>query len=246
MKKIMPSLSLGLVVLCMLLSRSHAQAPSYDQPWRPQYHFTPPQNFMNDRQRDGLLQGRISPVLPVQPRRQRVGTHELGTRRQQRPGALAEPAGRAARSPRPVHGLFRKRGGGLEQQQRPVPESRPARPFLPGGHLHRCLQRPAETAHRVQQRPRPDLDELLGQSRRRPRCSRLPRSQCVLVCAATQVGDGRGAGRRKNAGDPRLARSQALDQAFDLRSRRRYGGTVGVSRPDSNFRSKAAPKRSGC
>ena len=48
MKKIMPSLSLGLVVLCMLLSRSHAQAPSYDQPWRPQYHFTPPQNFMND------------------------------------------------------------------------------------------------------------------------------------------------------------------------------------------------------
>ena len=48
MKKIMPPLSLGLVVLCMLLSRSHAQTPSYDQPWRPQYHFTPPQNFMND------------------------------------------------------------------------------------------------------------------------------------------------------------------------------------------------------
>ncbi len=48
MKKIMPSLSLTLVVLCILLSRSHAQAPSYDQPWRPQYHFTPPQNFMND------------------------------------------------------------------------------------------------------------------------------------------------------------------------------------------------------
>jgi len=25
-----------------------AQTASYDQPWRPQYHFTPPQNFMND------------------------------------------------------------------------------------------------------------------------------------------------------------------------------------------------------
>jgi fructan beta-fructosidase len=25
-----------------------SQAPSYDEPWRPQYHFTPPQNFMND------------------------------------------------------------------------------------------------------------------------------------------------------------------------------------------------------
>src|SRR6185369_14139899 len=25
-----------------------AQQPSYDQPWRPQYHFTPLNNFMND------------------------------------------------------------------------------------------------------------------------------------------------------------------------------------------------------
>ncbi len=48
MKKIMPTLSLGLAVLCLLLSRAHAQAPSYDQPWRPQFHFTAPQNFMND------------------------------------------------------------------------------------------------------------------------------------------------------------------------------------------------------
>ena len=32
----------------ILGSHSLAQEPSYDQPWRPQYHFTPPQNFMND------------------------------------------------------------------------------------------------------------------------------------------------------------------------------------------------------
>jgi fructan beta-fructosidase len=56
MKKILLSLSLGLVVSPTLVARSAAQEPSrgsmsrfsYDQPWRPQYHFTPPQNFMND------------------------------------------------------------------------------------------------------------------------------------------------------------------------------------------------------
>jgi len=32
----------------ILGSHSLAQEPSYDQAWRPQYHFTPPQNFMND------------------------------------------------------------------------------------------------------------------------------------------------------------------------------------------------------
>jgi fructan beta-fructosidase len=46
--KITLSLALGLVVLSMLGWHSPGEQPSYDQPWRPQYHFTPPQNFMND------------------------------------------------------------------------------------------------------------------------------------------------------------------------------------------------------
>ncbi len=32
----------------MLAPHSRAQRTRYDQPWRPQYHFTPPKNFMND------------------------------------------------------------------------------------------------------------------------------------------------------------------------------------------------------
>jgi fructan beta-fructosidase len=40
-------LGLGLVLLAALVSHSRGQE-SYNQPWRPQYHFTPPQNFMND------------------------------------------------------------------------------------------------------------------------------------------------------------------------------------------------------
>ena len=47
MKKILLALWLGLM-LPMLGLGPPAQDPSYDQPWRPQYHFTPPQNFMND------------------------------------------------------------------------------------------------------------------------------------------------------------------------------------------------------
>ena len=48
MKNILMSLSLGLMAVGVLVSPSVAKEPSYDQPWRPQYHFTPPQNFMND------------------------------------------------------------------------------------------------------------------------------------------------------------------------------------------------------
>ncbi len=44
--------SLGLAVAPVLVPHCLAQEPlpgvRYDQPWRPQYHFTPPQNFMND------------------------------------------------------------------------------------------------------------------------------------------------------------------------------------------------------
>ena len=42
------ALSVGLMAGVMLVSHSPGQEPSYDQPWRPQYHFTPPRTFMND------------------------------------------------------------------------------------------------------------------------------------------------------------------------------------------------------
>ncbi|MGH9539108.1 MAG: glycoside hydrolase family 32 protein [Terriglobales bacterium] len=48
MKKSLLTLSFFLAVLPMLASQSVAQDSTYNQPWRPQYHFTPPRNFMND------------------------------------------------------------------------------------------------------------------------------------------------------------------------------------------------------
>jgi fructan beta-fructosidase len=47
MTKTLLPLCLALLVLITLAPHSIAQE-SYDQPWRPQYHFTPPRNFMND------------------------------------------------------------------------------------------------------------------------------------------------------------------------------------------------------
>lgn len=48
MKKIVLPFVFGLMVATISPSPSFAQEISYDQAWRPQYHFTPPQNFMND------------------------------------------------------------------------------------------------------------------------------------------------------------------------------------------------------
>lgn len=45
----MSKLFLEILLLAMVVASSASQpAASYDQPWRPQYHFTPPKNFMND------------------------------------------------------------------------------------------------------------------------------------------------------------------------------------------------------
>ncbi len=44
----MKTLVLSLALFGFFLPLLAAQQPSYDQPWRPQYHFTPPKNFMND------------------------------------------------------------------------------------------------------------------------------------------------------------------------------------------------------
>jgi fructan beta-fructosidase len=48
MKSIVLTLWLVLVVAPALVPCASGQEFSYDQPWRPQYHFTPPKNFMND------------------------------------------------------------------------------------------------------------------------------------------------------------------------------------------------------
>src|SRR5579864_6376990 len=57
-------------------------------------------------QRNGLLPGRISPFLSVQPGGKRLGTHALGPRREPRHGALAELAHCTARRAWKIYGFL--------------------------------------------------------------------------------------------------------------------------------------------
>jgi hypothetical protein len=86
-------------------------------------------------QRDGVLQGRLPPLLPAQSVRQPVGQHVLGTCHVNRPGAL-EGAAPGHLHGRPAGHLLRQRGGGQEQQLRPGHGREPS----PGGDLHQRLQ----------------------------------------------------------------------------------------------------------
>lgn len=56
MKRLMLPLFLSLALPALVL-RSAGQEASYHQPWRPQYHFSPPQNFMNDPNGTVFYQG---------------------------------------------------------------------------------------------------------------------------------------------------------------------------------------------
>ena len=97
-------------------------------------------------ERPGVLQRRVSPLLPAQPLRLGLGQHALGPRRQPRPGPLAG-TGRQARARRHGADVQRQRGGGLEQHQRP----RQGRQAGARAHLHRRRQ-PHRAVPRFQHR----------------------------------------------------------------------------------------------
>ena len=97
-RRLLLSTILSLFGLLLAIGPSPAVAAppaEYNQTYRPQFHYSPQQNWMNDP--NGLVcQGRLPPLLPVQPAGQPVGQHELGPRHVEGPGALG---GAACRHP---------------------------------------------------------------------------------------------------------------------------------------------------
>ena len=89
-----------LAVATAALTLLAAQPPAYDEPLRPQFHFTPARNFMNDPNGLVFYKGEYHLFYQHNPVRREVGPYELGPRRQPRPAALAAPAGRPARRER--------------------------------------------------------------------------------------------------------------------------------------------------
>src|ERR1051326_2711239 len=108
-----------------------------------------------------------------------MGAHELGTRREPRPAALATPAGSIARGER-GDDIFREHSGGLAELQ----WFRSARQTTAGGHLygHRSwLGRSAISMPRLQQRPGTHLDEVFKEPGPGSRLERLSGSQSALA-----------------------------------------------------------------
>ena len=132
-------------------------------------------------QRPGLRRRHVAPVLPAQPVRHPLGQHELGPRHEHRPRALG---GAAARDPADVRRERRRRSRTSSRARswstRPNSSRlRHGRGPADGGGLHERLHSgapdprgPAGAVARLQPRPRPDLDEVRGQPRLRPRARR--------------------------------------------------------------------------
>lgn len=137
-------------------------------------------------QRPRLLQGRVPPLLPVQPERQLLGRHVLGACGEQGPRALGGVAARPV-ARRRGDGVLRQCGRRLEQHHRVRYEEEPAH----GGDLHQRLQggRQAGPVARLQHRPRSYLDQVPGQSRHRHRLRQLPRPQGPVARAHQELAD---------------------------------------------------------
>ena len=121
----------GLLVNTGVSATASASATStYHEPYRPQFHFTPAAELDERPQRADLLQGRVPPLLPVQPDRHHLGQHVLGPRGEHRPGALEGAADRdPAGQQRESSPAASSRQG---QQQRPRHRRQPPA----GGRLH--------------------------------------------------------------------------------------------------------------
>ena len=222
-----------------------ATSSSYQEPYRPQFHFTPAKNWMNDPNGLVYYKGEYHLFYQYNPFGTHVGQHVLGPRGQPRPGALAAPAGRDPRRGRRL--IF---SGSAVVDNRQHERLRHAAASRRWSRSTPAAQSGCSQAQSIAYSPTAvgRGRKYDGQSGARHRLGRVPRPEGVLVRAGQALDHGRRPWRSSTR-SPSTARQnlKSWTHLSDFGPANATGGVWEVPGPVPAAPSTASARRpSGC
>ena len=178
--------ALMLVIPAVSASASAAPAGPYQEPYRPQFHFTPAQNWMNDPNGLVYYQGEYHLFFQYNPFGNTWGNMSWGHAVSTRPRALE--ASCRSRSPSDGDELVFSGSAVVDYGQHAAASARRQNP--PMVAIYTSARKPGTpgAVAGLQHRRRPDVDQVRGQPGARHRLGRVPRPEGVLVRARRTSG----------------------------------------------------------